>query len=424
MKRSFAGQPAHAQGQASRLKAPQPAAALASLAANLRTLRGWGGLATLALLSACASHPPQMTAPQEAAVYKEHARDTYAPPGPPEDPWGPYIAEASQRYDVPERWIREVMRVESGGQLYQAGVLTTSPVGAMGLMQLMPTTYDELRVRYGLSDDAYDPHNNILAGTAYIREMYDVYGSPGFLAAYNGGPARLDDYLTRNRPLPAETRHYVAMIGPAIEGVFPSQRSPADLMAMNQIPVNIPAGPRFSRRAYAARKRHEAARVEYAQARHGSRRHTQAVDVADAQPRPQAAPLQTAELTRPARPSAPQARVQTVAYLSPQQRRGFHLIDRAEASEAPAPHGRTDGTGGWAIQVGAFGNQSQANAAAAKARRVVTAAHTAVAGVNSGHAALYRARLTGLSRSAAIQACERLNHSHGNCMVVSPDSQS
>ena len=39
------------------------------------------------------------------------------------------------------------------------------------------------------------PHNNILAGTAYMREMYDVYGSPGFLAAYNAGPRRLDDYL-------------------------------------------------------------------------------------------------------------------------------------------------------------------------------------------------------------------------------------
>ena len=94
------------------------------------------------------------------------------------------------------------MHTESGGHEYAAnGVLITSPVGAMGLMQLMPETYDEVRARYGLSDDAFDPHNNILAGTAYLREMYDAFGSPGFLAAYNGGPARLEDYLTHNRPL-------------------------------------------------------------------------------------------------------------------------------------------------------------------------------------------------------------------------------
>ncbi|HTR18321.1 MAG TPA: lytic transglycosylase domain-containing protein [Acetobacteraceae bacterium] len=418
MTRPFATQLDHAPDQAASAPAripgrmPQRATGPTPRATRMRALRGWSGLALLALLSACASHPPQMTATQEAAVYKQRARDNYAPPGPPDDPWGPYIAEASQRYDVPERWIREVMRVESGAQMYHDGVLTTSPVGAMGLMQLMPETYDELRARYGLSDDAYDPHNNILAGAAYIREMYDVYGSPGFLAAYNGGPARLDDYLTRNRPLPDETRRYVAMIGPYIQGIFPSQRSPADMMAMNQIPVNIPAGPRFVRRAYAvARTRHGAARVEYAQAsRAGTHRHAQAVEVA--------------ELTRPTRPAAPPARVQTVAYLSPQQRRDFHLIDRAEAAEAPLPRGHADATGGWAIQVGAFGNQSQASAAAARARSVVATAHMAVAGVSSGHAKLYRARLTGLSRTAAIQACERLSHGRGNCMVVSPDSQS
>ena len=106
------------------------------------------------------------------------------------------------------------MRVELSGK-----VLDTSPVGAMGLMQVMPETYDELRARYDLGDDPYDPHDNILAGTAYLREMYDIYGSPGFLAAYNAGPRRLDDYLTRNKPLPDETRNYVRKIGPYIAGV-------------------------------------------------------------------------------------------------------------------------------------------------------------------------------------------------------------
>ena len=110
----------------------------------------------------------------------------------------------------------------SGGNEYQNGELITSSAGAMGLMQVMPETYDELRERYSLGGDPFDPHDNILAGTAYLREMYDIYGSPGFLAAYNAGPRRLDDYLSNNRPLPDETRRYVAMIGPNIVGVYPS----------------------------------------------------------------------------------------------------------------------------------------------------------------------------------------------------------
>src|SRR6201997_5580524 len=135
----------------------------------------------------------------------------YPPPGPQEDPWGPYIREAAARYRVPERWVRAVMQQESGGE-QQA----TSPVGAMGLMQVMPTTYDELRVRHGLGDDPYDPHNNVLAGTAYIREMYDQFGAPGFLAAYNAGPDRLDAYLSDGTPLPEETISYLASVAPQL----------------------------------------------------------------------------------------------------------------------------------------------------------------------------------------------------------------
>ena len=164
------------------------------------------------------------------------------PPGPPEDPWGPYIREAAKRFDVPEIWIRSVMRVESGGNEYLNGQLITSSAGAMGLMQVMPETYEELRDRYSLGDDPFDPHDNILAGAAYMREMYDIYGSPGFLAAYNAGPRRLDDYLSNNRPLPDETRRYVAMIGPDIVGVYPNSRSPAEDYAMNALPIEHSAG--------------------------------------------------------------------------------------------------------------------------------------------------------------------------------------
>jgi hypothetical protein len=79
----------------------------------------------------------------------------------------------------------------------------------MGLMQIMPGTYEELRARYGLGPDAHDPRDNILAGTAYLREMFERYGEPGFLAAYNAGPGRFEDYIWHARPLPTETIHYV-----------------------------------------------------------------------------------------------------------------------------------------------------------------------------------------------------------------------
>ena len=80
-----------------------------------------------------------------------------APPGPAEDPWGPYIREASARFDIPDPWIRSLMRVESGGKEYLNGGLITSGAGAMGLMQVMPQTYATLRARLGLGANAYDP---------------------------------------------------------------------------------------------------------------------------------------------------------------------------------------------------------------------------------------------------------------------------
>lgn len=130
----------------------------------------------------------------------------------PGDPYAVHIAEASRRFGVPVAWIRAVMRAESAGNMR-----AISAKGAMGLMQLMPDTWAELRVRYGLGRDAYDPRDNILAGAAYLREMFDRYGNiAAMLAAYNAGPGRYDEYLSTGRPLPAETRNYVAAILPQI----------------------------------------------------------------------------------------------------------------------------------------------------------------------------------------------------------------
>ncbi|NTF47065.1 lytic transglycosylase domain-containing protein [Rhizobium rhizogenes] len=135
------------------------------------------------------------------------------------DPYATHIAEASKRFGIPERWIRAVLRTESAGD-----VRAVSSAGAMGLMQVMPDTWAELRVRYGLGRSPYNARDNILAGTAYLREMWDRYGDmAAMLAAYNAGPARYDEHRATGRPLPAETRAYVASLAPVLRGERPSK---------------------------------------------------------------------------------------------------------------------------------------------------------------------------------------------------------
>ncbi len=114
--------------------------------------------------------------------------------------------EASERFSVPVNWIGSVIKIESAGDVH-----ARSPKGAMGLMQIMPATWAELRERYDLGGDPYDPHDNILAGTAYLRELLDRYGSPDVFAAYNAGPSRYEEHLAGD-PLPDETRAYVAKL--------------------------------------------------------------------------------------------------------------------------------------------------------------------------------------------------------------------
>lgn len=128
------------------------------------------------------------------------------------DRWSGYIAEASARFGVQEEWIRRVMRAESGGRTMLNGRPITSRAGAMGLMQLMPGTWAEMRAAYRLGFDPHEPRDNILAGTAYLRLMYDRFGYPGLFAAYNAGPARYARHLATGRRLPAETVAYVATI--------------------------------------------------------------------------------------------------------------------------------------------------------------------------------------------------------------------
>ena len=126
--------------------------------------------------------------------------------------FAPFITEASRRFAIPTQWIRGVMQLESFGD-----GRAISPKGALRLMQIMPGTWVELSVRYGLGIDPLDPHDNIMAGAAYLGEMHDRFGSPGFLAAYHAGPWRYEEHLVTGKPLPSETAAYVAAVTPLLD---------------------------------------------------------------------------------------------------------------------------------------------------------------------------------------------------------------
>lgn len=182
-------------------------------------------LAALLLMSAAVSSAGMVRAEPATAVTPKTAVD--------DAPYADFVREAAQRFGVPASWIGAVMAIESGGD-----VRALSSAGALGLMQVMPETWAGLRVRHGLGDDPYDPRDNILAGAAYLRELHERYGSPGFLAAYNAGPGRYDEHLATGRALPYETQLYVATLAPLIEerqaddiltasrGIVPWQEAP------------------------------------------------------------------------------------------------------------------------------------------------------------------------------------------------------
>jgi soluble lytic murein transglycosylase-like protein len=188
--------------------------------------------------------------------------------------WQPLIAEASQRYAVPEPWIRAVMRAESAGCTHLNGRPTVSHAGAMGLMQIMPETWTELRQRHGFGSDPHDPRENILAGAAYLREMTDRFGVPGAFAAYHAGPGRYAAHVLHATPLPAETQRYLAQVSAAagVDGVSDATdaiQAPGDRLfvitrsnhaARNEEPA--PADPRLFVPLRHARPRKEASHVQ------------------------------------------------------------------------------------------------------------------------------------------------------------------
>lgn len=207
----FAGKPSHPSVPLGRRPAgarsegqgrPQAGAARATLSIA-STPAGWrrsgvGSAVALAVALLSGGAAPVAATAQDLPAARSAAAHPYAGP----------VADAARRFGIPEGWIWAVMRVESGGN-----ARAVSRAGAMGLMQIMPATWADLRARYGLGADPYDVRDNIMAGAAYLRAMHDRYGNASaMLAAYNAGPGRYDDYLSRGRPLPPETVAYLAQL--------------------------------------------------------------------------------------------------------------------------------------------------------------------------------------------------------------------
>lgn len=149
------------------------------------------------------------------------------------DPIATAIDEASRRFGIPEAWIRAVMRVESNGDRR-----AVSRAGAMGLMQVMPATYADLRRQLGIGADPFDVRDNILAGTAYLRQMYDRYGAPGFWRPIMLGQGA--GKVTSTEAVPYLTRPSIICRGWPRRSDSPPSIAPANLLPGAHLPLRGP----------------------------------------------------------------------------------------------------------------------------------------------------------------------------------------
>lgn len=126
------------------------------------------------------------------------------------------IVTEARRHELEPALVMAVIEVESSG--YHMAV---SSVGALGLMQLLPSTAEEVARDFGIPwngpDTLFDPYTNVRLGTAYLRVLADRYrGDVSMaLAAYNWGPGRIDRRLRRGVAMP---ERYVSKVMTAYDG--------------------------------------------------------------------------------------------------------------------------------------------------------------------------------------------------------------
>ncbi|MGY8604582.1 transglycosylase SLT domain-containing protein [Gluconobacter cerinus] len=391
------------------------------------------------LLAGCASQP---------SPYNRYyaANGAYKAPGTASDPWGPYIQQAASRFSIPEAWIRAVIHQESGGHQYLNGQPITSSAGAMGLMQLMPQTYAEMQGRFGLGSDPYEPHDNIMAGTGYIKILSRKYGAPAFLVAYNAGPQRLEDYLYQGRALPNETVNYIASITPHL-GTQIAMTGPlaayASSQQLNASPMEVAEAPDTSTQLAMAQPSGQYGSTQQSVQKAWSRRHITSVP-SDTMP-PDLPPLGPCDPDAAYDPSmactpvsAPNRQLEAPTATVEQSTVASTLLPPAPVIPTPprtshssasltptAVSYRAPGTyGDWGIQVGAFANPGQARFAANMARQSafspLQASQIQVQPTLSHGTRFYRARLAGISRAGAASACSSLTAQGMACMAVPP----
>lgn len=165
---------------------------------------------TLLLTAAALSAPPQTAKVLTSSVHMARQQqpsvsytiDRVVAPIEARHAYDEIVAEAAKLYKLDPHMIRAVMEAESG-----FNALAVSPVGALGLMQLMPAVAAELG-----ATDPFDPRQNILAGAKYLRQLLDAHrGNVRLaLASYNAGPGNVAKYGAI--PPFRETQNYVRKV--------------------------------------------------------------------------------------------------------------------------------------------------------------------------------------------------------------------